>query len=193
MAFFSFLPKHGAVLPDLAFRWPGRYSHLLRYTHKILRGRSELKISERELISAYISGLNACNFCFTIHSCLSEQFGVSETTLNALLEDIDSSPVSDKLKPIFHYVKKVTQSPSKVEQADVDAITTAGWSEKTVVDALSIAAAFAAWNRLMDGAGIPGIQYETRIKTTRFMYTKGYMPWYMAPFFRLWGLFRNPA
>ena len=193
MAFFSFLPKENAVLPDLAFRWPGRYSHLLRYTHKILRGKSSLSIAERELIGAYVSGLNACNFCYSIHSTLAERFGVDEATLKALLEDVDSSPLDARLKPIFRYVRKVTERSAQVVQEDIDAITAEGWSEKAVVDALSIAAAFAAWNRLMDGSGIPGIDLDDKLNTTPFMYSKGYMPWYMAPMFRIWGWFRNPA
>ena len=97
MAFFSFLPKENAVLPDLAFRWPGRYANLLRYTHKFLRGRSELSVSERELIGAFVSGLNACNFCYSIHSTLAERFGVPVATLKALLEEVDTAPVEDKL------------------------------------------------------------------------------------------------
>lgn len=192
MPHFSFLPKENAVLPDLAFRWPGRYAPMLRYTHKILRGKSALSVAERELIGAYVSLLNACNFCYSVHSALAEQFGVQPEVLEALKNDIDSAPVSDKLKPVLKYVKKVTETPSQVVKEDIDAILAAGWPEKAAVDALSIAAAFAAWNRLMDGAGIPAIPYVTRVKTTSFMRKLGYMPWFMYPMFRIWGIFKNP-
>lgn len=193
MAYFSFLPKENAVLPDLFFRWPGRYRHLLRYVHKLLRGRSELTTAQKELIGAYVSGLNACNFCYSIHSTLAARFGIPETTLKALLDDVDGAPIDDKFKPIMRYVRKVTLTPAQVVQADIDAITAAGWKEKTVVDALSIASAFAAFNRLMDGAGIPGVPEDSRVNTTQFMYTKGYMPWYLAPLFTVWGWFKNPG
>lgn len=192
MAFFSFLPKENAMLPDLAFRWPRRYRHLLRYTHKILRQKSALSTSEKELIGGYVSGLNACNFCYSIHSTLADRFGIPEAKLEALLKDIGTAPIDDKLKPIFHYVRKVTLTPAKVVQADIDAITAAGWKEKTAIDALSIAAAFAAWNRLMDGTGMPAVPEKIKVETTNFMYTKGYMPWYMAPIFGLIGLFKDP-
>ena len=193
MAFLSFLPKENAILPDLAFRWPGRYANLLRYTHKILRGKSELSVSERELIGAYVSGLNSCNFCYSIHATLADRFGIAEEDLKQLLDDIDTAPIDERLKPIFHYVKKLTLTPARVTQEDVSKITAQGWKEKTVVDAMSIAAAFAAWNRLMDGSGIPAVPHADRVEKVHFMETKGYMPWYMAPMFRLWGWFRNPG
>ncbi|MFK7923838.1 MAG: carboxymuconolactone decarboxylase family protein [Bacteroidia bacterium] len=192
MSYFSFLPAENAVLPDLAFRWPGRYANLLRYTHKLLRGKSELSIAERELIGGYVSGLNSCNFCYSIHSTLADHYGASETLLELMLVDLERSPLDPKLKPIFRYVKKLTENPSRITSEDVDAITAEGWREKTVVDAMSIAAGFAAWNRLMDGSGIPIVPRSGRPKAITFMRTQGYMPWYMAPFFRLWGWVRNP-
>ena len=72
------------------------------------RAGSEVK----ELIGGYVSGLNACQFCYSIHSTLADRFGVPEAQLKALLEDIDTAPVDEKLKPLFHYVQKVTLTPS---------------------------------------------------------------------------------
>lgn len=193
MPHFSFLPIKDASLPHLFFRWPGRYRHLLRYTNKVMRGRSELSVPERELMGGYVSALNACGFCYSIHSTLAERFGIPVETLDALVADIDTAPISDKLKPLFHYIKKVTETPTKVVAEDVAACTAVGWSEKAVVDALSVASMFACYNRMMDGSGIPAVAEQNRQKETGFMFKVGYMPWFMAPIFGIWGWFRNPG
>ena len=45
------------------------------------------------------------------------------------LIDLDASAVDDKLKPVLRFVKKLTETPSRMMQADVDAIFDAGWDE----------------------------------------------------------------
>lgn len=45
--------------------------------HKILmREPSPFSIAERELIAAFVSGLNACSFCYGEHTAVAEALGV---------------------------------------------------------------------------------------------------------------------
>ena len=43
-----------------------------------------------------------------------------------------------------------------MRQSDVDAVTSAGWSEQAVEDAINVAALFNYVNRLVDAFGIEG-------------------------------------
>ena len=45
-----------------------------------------------------------------------------------LMDEIDTAPVDEKLKPILHYVRKLTLTPSRMVQADADAVYAAGWT-----------------------------------------------------------------
>jgi AhpD family alkylhydroperoxidase len=42
-----------------------------------LRGPSPFTVAERELIAAYVSGLNACGYCHGIHRVTADAFGVA--------------------------------------------------------------------------------------------------------------------
>ncbi len=50
----------GARLLDVFARYPETTRPLIEYHEVLLRGPSPLSVAERELIAAYVSGLNAC-------------------------------------------------------------------------------------------------------------------------------------
>ena len=185
MGFLSHLgPK--AHMPDVILRTRNRYKHMDAFTQQVLRGPSELTAQEREIIATLVSALNACQYCTGVHREVALLYGMDEGLVQALLNDIDTAPVSDKLKPILRYVKKVTQTPAKAVQADVDAILQAGWSEQTVEDAVAVTALFNYYNRLMDGLGIKG-EMELYQKGAGFLHKRGYVfpaivAWYLKKF-----------
>ena len=119
----------------------------------VMRKESELSIGERELIAAYVSGLNACQYCVNSHINVAEQFGVDATVLEKLLASIDDAPIKETLKPIFYYVKKLTETPSKMMARDAEQVYSLGWQEETLVDVVSVCAFFSLMNRLVDGTG----------------------------------------
>ena len=109
---------------------------------------------ERELIGAFASGTNSCTYCYNTHKSTAEAFGVEENLLQQLLDDVNSSPVDDKLKPVLRYVKKLTESPAKMIQSDVDSSFAAGWDEDSFHFTVMICALFNMMNRIMDGYGV---------------------------------------
>ncbi|MEO0468417.1 MAG: carboxymuconolactone decarboxylase family protein [Bacteroidota bacterium] len=155
MPFFKHLDEH-ADITDLLFADRKRLGHTDKLTQAVMRGKSPFSEAERELMAAYVSGLNACQYCHGIHSAVARNFGVEAKLIDALLEDIDSSPVPERLKPVFQYLKKLTLSPSQVMQADVDAVLAANWTEEAVYHAILVCSLFNFYNRLLDGHGIKG-------------------------------------
>jgi uncharacterized peroxidase-related enzyme len=127
---------------------------LLDYHEALLRGPSPLTVAERELIAAFVSGLNACGYCHGVHTATAEAFGVPSGTLESLLADIETAPVEDRMRPVLRYVRKLTEQPSKVTPADAEAVLDAGWDERVLHDAASICGLFSLMNRLVDGLGV---------------------------------------
>ena len=115
---------------------------------------SPFATGQRELIAAFVSGTNACGYCAGNHNAAATEFGIDPAILSGLLEDIATANVAENMKPIFRYVKKLTLTPSKMVQADADAVFNAGWSERALYDAIVICCAFNFMNRLVDGLGI---------------------------------------
>jgi uncharacterized peroxidase-related enzyme len=153
VAYLSSLPEHAVVL-DVLKAFPEAAAPLVEYHEVVLRGPSQLTVGEREMIAAYVSGLNACRYCHGVHTAVAEAFGIAEGVLAALLADVDTAPVRAELKPLLAYVRKLTEAPSRVTAADAEAVFDAGWEEKTLFDAVSVCALFNFMNRLVEGLGV---------------------------------------
>ncbi len=153
MAFLPGLPAHATVM-DVFKAFPEPTDALTDYHEVVLRGPSELTPGERELIAAFVSGLNSCDYCQGVHQAVAERFGIEHGLLAALLEDVDTAPVRDALKPVFAYVRKLTRTPSRMVQADADAVLAAGWQPRTLFDAVSVCALFNLMNRIVEGVGV---------------------------------------
>lgn len=157
-----------AKSPDLAdvFRaYPAGVRELLAYHDILLRGESPLSVAERELIAAYVSGINTCDFCYGSHTIIAETFGIEESTISALVTGVDWAPVDRKLKPLLEYVGKLTRAPASITAKDREAVFAAGWSECALHDAVAVCALFNFMNRLVDGMGVkssPAIRQAQR-------------------------------
>jgi len=153
MPYLPSLPAD-AVLLQVFQKYPDTARPLLDYHQLVMRGPSPLTAAERELISAYVSGVNACAYCHGVHAATAEAFGVPAGLLADALTDLDASAVDERLKPILRYVGKLTSTPSRMTQADADAVYAAGWDEKALYDAVMVCALFNFMNRMVEGIGI---------------------------------------
>ena len=115
---FPSLPNP-AHLSDFFKLFSGNTTPLMAYTDGILRGEGELSIGERELIATFVSGLNACAFCHDSHKVYAEVFGIDGDLIDALVKDVDTAPVSEKLRPLLRYVAKLNILPSRIVAANI--------------------------------------------------------------------------
>lgn len=127
---------------------------LCEYHDVILRGDSPLTVGERELIAAYVSGLNACRFCFGAHTAIAESHGIDPDLLERLIGGVEQSGVDEKLVPLLAYVKKLTLEPSKITATDAQAVYKAGWDERALFHSVAVCALFNFMNRIVEGCGI---------------------------------------
>ncbi len=153
MSLFPSLPEN-PHLADVYKAFPECVKPLLDYHDALLRGESPLSVAERELIAAFVSGLNACSFCFGAHKIYACAFGIDEAVIDALVADVDKAPVDEKLKPLLKYVAKLKDLPPKLTSADAQAVYDAGWSERALFDAIQVAALFNYMNRIIEGTGV---------------------------------------
>ncbi len=145
--------------------WP-----LLEYHDALLRGPSPLSVAERELLAAYVSGLNACGFCTGAHRAIAEVHGVDPDLLDRLLADPATPEVEPRLLPLLAYVRKLTLAPTSLRDGDAAAVYAAGWSERALFDAISVCALFNFMNRIVEGSGVvtsPEVQAEQRSRHAR--------------------------
>ena len=160
MSRFPSLPEQ-PVLGDVFRRFPAGATALLQYHDAVLRGPSPLTVGQRELIAAYVSGLNACAYCHGAHQVIAEVHGVDPAILDRLVNDPERSGVEQQLLPILAYVRKLTLTPSRMLDADAVAVYDAGWDEEALFHAISVCALFSFMNRIVAGFGV---QTDDRVR-----------------------------
>lgn len=174
MSFFASLPADAGVRHILTLN-PAAGQALVIFHSAALRNDGPLTPKDKELIAAYVSGLNACQYCFGVHSQTAQAFGVPEDVMTQLLADVDTASVDERLKPLLRYARKLTQEPSRMTMADAQAVFDAGWNEAALHDAVLTICLFNFMNRLLEGHGVKGSQ---DVFTTRgqALFKHGYDP-----------------
>ncbi len=155
MPFFSSLSGDAGVRHILTLN-PEAGRALVEFHTASMRADSGLTSADKELIAAYVSGLNACQYCFGVHKETAMAFGVPETLIESLLSDFDNAPIDARLRPILSYARLLTLSPTKMTQAHVDAVFAVGWTERDLHDAILTVCLFNFMNRLLEGHGVKG-------------------------------------
>ena len=176
MAFVKSIPVAEESVAAVMRRYPQMAIPLMEFSETILRtGECAFTHEQRELIAAYASGLNNCTYCYNTHKATAEAFGVEEGLLDAMVGDLDTADVEQAMKPVLRFVGKLTRTPSKMVQADADAIFDAGWGEDEFHYAVMICAMFNMMNRIVDGYGVRNTA-EFRLERGRMLATHGYKP-----------------
>jgi uncharacterized peroxidase-related enzyme len=118
----------------------------------LLRGPHTLTAGERELIAAYVSGRNECTFCCSSHSAFAAaQLDEGMPLVDQVRANLDTAPVSAKLRALLRIAGAVQESGRKVTTDLVDAARAEGATDLEIHDTVLIAAAFCMYNRYVDG------------------------------------------
>jgi uncharacterized peroxidase-related enzyme len=120
-------------------------------TQLLLRGPSTLSQGERELIATIVSHRNACRFCATAHTAAADILLGEHETVKAVKADVDTAPVSEKMKALLRIAGKVQENGRHVTEEDIAKARTHGATDTEIHDTVLIAALFALYNRYVDG------------------------------------------
>ncbi len=133
-----FRPETGKPLYDLA--------------QVLLRGSSPLSEAERELIAAYVSHRNDCMFCMSSHAAAARcLYGEEKNLVDEVLQDMQLSNISDKMKALLNIARKVQVLGKEVTPEDIVAAKIGGADDREIHDTVLIAASFSMFNRYVDG------------------------------------------
>ena len=179
MSFFKNFDENSDIT-DITFYNRKRFKHFDKLSVQIMETKSELTRAEKEMIAAYVSSLNNCSYCFGAHKETAKHFNVDVNVFDQLNESIETAEVDKRLKPIFHYVKKLTLTPYKIVKDDYERVINEGWKEETLQDVIAITCMFNFANRLLDGHGIKG---NRAVQTFggQHLAKRGYgVPWFIV-------------
>jgi uncharacterized peroxidase-related enzyme len=139
------------ITSGFAFR-PETAKPMRELAEVLLRGPNTLTSGEREMIAAFVSSRNECQFCHNSHrAAAAHHLGGDYEVVDAVKRDYETAPVSSKLKALLAIAGKVQQDGRSVTAADVDRARAEGATDLEIHDTVLIAAAFSMFNRYVDG------------------------------------------
>jgi uncharacterized peroxidase-related enzyme len=174
MSFLKSLPPEAGLL-QVFQAFPEAARPLLEYHELLMRGDSPFTPAERELIAAYVSGLNNCDYCRAVHSQTAIALGIQTDVISEILSGSGFGDVDQRMRPVLAFVRKLTVSPGKITWTDVDQIFAAGWNDRALHDATAICALFNLMNRLVNGLGVEASQAYMKMAAQRLA-DGGYAP-----------------
>ncbi|GAB3498417.1 carboxymuconolactone decarboxylase family protein [Spirosoma knui] len=120
-------------------------------TQLLLRGDSTLSQGERELIATIVSSRNCTNFCNAAHTKAADLLLGESDTAQAVKTDIETAPVSEKMKALLQIAALTQQSGRAVTPEAVSRARNAGATDREIHDTVLIAALFCLYNKYVDG------------------------------------------
>jgi len=120
-------------------------------TQFLLRGPSTLTEGERELIATVVSNGNKCRFCTTAHTAAADLLLGETETSKKVKENIDTAPVSEKMKALLTIASMVRESGKSVTPEAIEKAKAEGATDIEIHDTVLIAALFCLYNRYVDG------------------------------------------
>jgi uncharacterized peroxidase-related enzyme len=151
------LPKNETLL-DVFKTFPETNRPLLEFHEALLRGTSPFTEAERELIAAYVSGLNGCRYCHGVHTATAERLGVKEGAVAALLAGDAKADIPAKMRPVLAVATKLTERADGVAKSDVEAVFATGWEGLAYVGVAAQRLADRGYRPLIEmlGQAVPG-------------------------------------
>jgi uncharacterized peroxidase-related enzyme len=139
------------ILGLLAYR-PATAQPLMALAETLLRSDNSLSRGERELIAAYVSRLNRCEFCDRSHSAFAaKQLDDGPRIVAQVMQDLQTASIGDKLKALLHLAQAVQEK--RTTSDEIERCRAAGATDTEIHDTVLIAAAFCMYNRYVDGLG----------------------------------------
>ena len=158
------LEKLGFV-PNVLRLFALRPNHLLAWTahyDELMKGESGLAKAEREMIAVVVSVTNDCAYCIAAHSAALRKLTKDPALADQIAADHLLAEIPPRMKTALDYAVKLTKTPERLTEADVDSLRDAGWSDEDVMDIAEVTAMFNFSNRLASGLGwAPNPEYES--------------------------------
>jgi uncharacterized peroxidase-related enzyme len=121
----------------------------------MMRGDLGLNKGERELIAAFVSGLNKCAACENIHSVVAGHlFNIDLSVVETIKINFQAAPISLRLKSILSIADQVHRGGKYVTRDLVENAKSVGITDQEIHDTVLISALFCMYNRYLDGLGV---------------------------------------
>ncbi|MBW3598830.1 MAG: carboxymuconolactone decarboxylase family protein [Planctomycetes bacterium] len=100
-------------------------------------GEGELAPEDREAVYLGVSQSNGCNYCVAAHTVIAKKAGMTDDQIKAIRK---LDPLSEKHQALLNFVKRVMETKGFVNDADVAAVRSAGYTDGQIAESIAFIA-----------------------------------------------------
>lgn len=167
--------EHWQIWNLFAFR-PEVTSSLATFTEGVMRSSSPLSGGLRELIAAYTSWTNQCEFCWRSHAAAAAEMLGSEELVRSVLDDVETSPLTEAEKVLMLFARKITLDLPAVQEADIQKLRDLGWNDEAIYYTIMVVALFNFYNRWVTTSGVHAVSDDVHRLHSKRLALSGYEP-----------------
>jgi uncharacterized peroxidase-related enzyme len=157
----------------LAFN-PEAAHHLAALSQVLMHDQAPLSPGLRELIAAYTSSLNQCEFCMKAHGTVAAKLLDDEELVWSAIRNLEASKLGEKEKALLRFVRTITLAPALITAADTAELNAAGWDDAAIFYAISACALFNFYNRWVMASGVHPVSDAACERLASRMAVSGY-------------------
>ena len=139
---------------------PTASHHLCELSHELMHKKAPISAALRELIAAYTSSLNQCDFCRNAHAAVAAHLYSDRNLVEGVLRDPETSALAEREKALLRFVQRLTLEPGTITQQHISELKHAGWDEPSIYYATNACALFNYYNRFVLGNGVKLVSGE---------------------------------
>ena len=126
---------------------------------------SELSKLEREMIAVVVSSVNKCFYCLTAHGAAVRALSGDPVLGELMVMNWRAASLDARQAAMLRFAEKLTETPSRMEEADRAALREAGFSDRGIWDIASVAAFFNMTNRVASATEMaPNPEYHAQAR-----------------------------
>lgn len=141
-----------------------------------MRGPAPISGGLRELIAAYTSWMNECEFCWKSHAAVAAEMLGSEDLVHSVLRDLESSPLSEAEKALLRFAGKMTHTLPQMSEGDIEELRRLGWDDEAIYFTIMVVALFNFYNRWVTTSGVHAVSEENHRTHGKRLAVSGYEP-----------------
>ena len=131
--------------------------HLTLYRSVLHHPRNTMPLWFLEAVGVFTSLLNECEYSFTHHYANMRRLIKDDKRSDAIEASLRQTPetaFSGKELALMRYTGKLTSSPGKMEEDDVEAAKAEGATDGEILEVNQVCAYFCYSNRILNGLGV---------------------------------------
>jgi len=114
----------------------------------LMLGPSGLSKLEREMIAVAVSSQNRCYYCLTAHGAAVRQYSGQPILGEQMVMNYRAARLDKRQRAMLDFAVKLTAEPWAIEEADRNALRSAGFSDRDIWDIAAVVGFFNMSNRV---------------------------------------------